>query len=212
MPAGIVDPPLLPFDSSRPFARFDLRLSVSPTFSLRHWLSGSSPSALAAESNSRKTSDSRFGKGSSSSPFPIPRSIAHPVLPPLDCSLPVNRLPRLPIAKYKTVLLHPSGSSPCGLAQPMSPHCTHPLCSAGFHGFIATTECSAPWRRVRTLALVVHATCGFSVCIGTEGSHVPNNRLTRDQATYMPDTVPPVNRFRRNLSRSLLTNHGFDIV
>ena len=42
------------------------------------------------------------------------------------------------------------------------------------------------------------------VSIGTEGCHVPNNRLTRAQATYMPDTVPPVNRSRRNLSRSLL--------
>jgi hypothetical protein len=28
----------------------------------------------------------------------------------------------------------------------------------------------------------------------------------------MPDTVPPVIRFRRNLPRSLLTNYGFDIV
>src|ERR1044072_2914753 len=45
-----------------------------------------------------------------------------------------------------------------------------------------------------------------------DGSHGPNNRLTRAQATCMPDTIPPVNRSRRNLSRSLLTNHGFDIV
>src|SRR5207248_1947678 len=90
---------------------------------------------------------------------------------------------------------------------------THtPFAPSAFADFIATTGCSAPWRRIRTLALVVHATCGFSVTIGTEGSHVPNNRLTRDQATYMPDTVPPVNRSRQNLSRSLLTNHGFDIV
>src|SRR5437868_10170534 len=51
MPARIVGPPLLPVDSSRPFARFDLRPSESPTSSLRRWLSGSSPSALAAESN-----------------------------------------------------------------------------------------------------------------------------------------------------------------
>jgi hypothetical protein len=29
-------------------------------------------------------------------------------------------------------LLHPAGSSPCGLTQPMSLHCTHPLCSLGF--------------------------------------------------------------------------------
>ena len=107
--------------------------SVSPASSLRHSLSESSPSALAAESDSRTTSDSRFCKGSSSSPFQTPRSIAHPALPPLDCSLPLNRLPRLPIVKYKMVLLHPSGSSPCGLAQLMSLHCTHPLRSAGFH-------------------------------------------------------------------------------
>ena len=94
----------------------------------------------------------------------------------------------------------------------MSPHYTHPFALPAFADFTATTGCSAPWRRIRTLALVVHATCGFSVSIGTEGSHVPNNRLTRDQATYMPDTVPSVNRPRRNCSRSLLTNRGFDIV
>ncbi len=41
---------------------------------------------------------------------------------------------------------------------------------------------------------MVHATGDFSVSIGTEGSHGPNNRLARAQATYMPDTVPPVNR------------------
>src|SRR5262245_30932033 len=45
-----------------------------------------------------------------------------------------------------------------------------------------------------------------------QGSHVPINRLTRDQATYMPDTAPTVNRSRRNSSRSLLTNRGFVIV
>ena len=90
---------------------------------------------------------------------------------------------------------------------------THtPFAPPAFTGFLATTECSAPWRRIRTLTLVVHATCGFSVSIGTEGSHVPNNRLTRAQATYMPDTVPSVNRSRRNSSRRLLTNRGFDIV
>ena len=122
MPAGIVVPPLLLVDSSRPFERFDLRLSGLPASSLRHSISGFSPSAPAAESNCRMTSDSRFCKGSSSSPFQTPRSIAHPALPPLDCSLPLNRLPRLPIVKYKMVLLHPSGSSPCRLTRPMSLH------------------------------------------------------------------------------------------
>ncbi len=133
MPAGIAGPPLLPVDSSRPFARFDPRPSVSPTSSLRHWLSGSSPSAPAVESNCPMTSDSRFCKGSFSSSFQTLRSTPHPGLPPLDCSSPVTRLPRLPIGKYNTVLLHLSGSSPCGLTQPMPLHCTHPLRSAGFH-------------------------------------------------------------------------------
>ena len=59
---------------------------------------------------------------------------------------------------------------------------------------------------------MVQSTCGFSVGIDTEGSHVPHSRLAQDQATYMPDTIPPVIRFRRNSSRSLLTNRGFDIV
>jgi len=59
---------------------------------------------------------------------------------------------------------------------------------------------------------MVQSTCGFSVCIDTEGSHVLRNRLAQDQATYMPDTIPPVIRFRLNLSRSLLTNCGFGIV
>ena len=62
------------------------------------------------------------------------------------------------------------------------------------------------------VALVVQSTWSFSVSIDAEGSHVPWNRLAQDQATYMPDTVPPVTRFRRNLCRGLLTNCGFDIV
>jgi hypothetical protein len=132
MPAGIAGPPLLPVDSSRPFVQFDLRLSGFPASSPRLWLSGSSPSAPAAESNSRTTSDSRSYTGSSSSFFRNPRSIAHPGLPHLDCSSPLNRLPRLPIGKYKTASLHLFGSSPAGLAEPMSPHYTHPLRSIDF--------------------------------------------------------------------------------
>jgi len=33
----------------------------------------------------------------------------------------------------------------------------------------------------------------------TEGSHVPCNRLAQDQATYMPDTTPPVSKFPSKL-------------
>ena len=91
-------------------------------------------------------------------------------------------------------------------------HYTHPLAPSAFTDITATTGCSAPWCRIRTLALVVQSTCDFSVGIDTEGSHVPPSRLARDQATYMPDTAPPVNRPRRNSSRSLLTNRGFDII
>jgi hypothetical protein len=48
--------------------------------------------------------------------------------------------------------------------------------------------------------------------IPAPSSHVPQSRLAQDQATYMPDTVPPVNRFRRNLSRNPQTDRGVDIV
>jgi hypothetical protein len=114
--------------------------------------------------------------------------------------------------KYSTVLPRPLGSSHSWLAQRTQLHYTHPFAPSTFADFIATTRCSVPWCRIRTFALVVQSTCGFSVCIDTEGSHVPYSRLAQDQVTYMPDTVPPANRSRRNLSRSLLTNRGFDIV
>ena len=37
-------------------------------------------------------------------------------------------------------------------------------------------------------------------------------RLVQDQVTYTPDTIAAVTRFRRILSRSLLTNRGSHIV
>jgi hypothetical protein len=53
--------------------------------------------------------------------------------------------------------------------------------------------------RIRTLALVVASTCGFSVGIGVSGSHVPLNRLFgKLRPPLMPDAAPPVSRFRRS--------------
>src|SRR5205823_13233600 len=46
--------------------------------------------------------------------------------------------------------------------------------------------------RITTLALVVQSTCGVSVCIDTEGSHVPCNRLAQDQATYIFNVIGPL--------------------
>jgi hypothetical protein len=133
-------------------------------------------------------------------------------LPLPCCSSPFCRLPGLLVWKYNTALPCPSGSSHLWLARQTWPHYTYPFAPSVFTDFMATTRYSAPWCRFRTFALMVQSTWSFSVCIDTEGSHVPCNRLVQDQATSMPDTVPPVNRLRRNLSRSLLTNHGFDIV
>src|SRR5215467_15963903 len=70
--------------------------------------------------------------------------------------------------------------------------------------FVATTRQSVPWCRLCTLALVVQTTCGFSVDIDTEGSHVPHDGLFQTQPTYMPDAAPSVSRFRRSLSHDLL--------
>src|SRR5262245_48991778 len=89
-------PPLLLIDSSRPFAPLDPTPSVCPAFSLHHLPSVSSPSALAEENSCLMTFDSRLCKGCSSSPFQTLRSSANPVLLPPDCSLPLNRRPRLP--------------------------------------------------------------------------------------------------------------------
>jgi hypothetical protein len=59
--------------------------------------------------------------------------------------------------------------------------------------------------RIRTLALVVASTCGFSVSIGASGSRVPLHRLFgKLRPPLMPDAAPPVNRFRRSSSRSNL--------
>ena len=83
-PDGTVGPPLVPVSTSPPFARSDPRPSVSPASFPRRWLSVSSPSALAAESNCPTTSDSRSCTGSSSGSFQNPQSTAHRPLPLLD--------------------------------------------------------------------------------------------------------------------------------
>ncbi len=43
--------------------------------------------------------------------------------------------------------------------------------------------------RFGTLALAVIAACGFSLGIGTTGSHVPHKSLVELRATYMPDAA-----------------------
>jgi hypothetical protein len=76
---------------------------------------------------------------------------------------------------------------------------THtPFAPSTFTDFIATTGCSAPWRRIRTLALVVHATCGFSVRVrrlfGTWEPSVPmlrNGDSLRSSSRMSPDPVLP---------------------
>src|SRR5215470_2153321 len=132
-PTRIAVPPRLPIDSSQPSVQYDPRPSVCPVFFRRPLLSEFSPSAPPAESSCPMTSDSRFCKGCSSNPFQIPRSIADPALLLPDCSSPFYRRPRLPNAKYRMVLLHPSDSSPCRLARLTSLHYPCPLRSLGFH-------------------------------------------------------------------------------
>src|SRR5215472_8748981 len=68
--------------------------------------------------------------------------------------------------------------------------------------FSATTRCSAPESPHPYSRPCGSATCDFSVRIGVSGSHVPLNRLFgKLRPPLMPDAAPPVNRFRRSLSR-----------
>src|SRR5262249_49797999 len=131
-PTRTAVPPPLPIDSSQPFEQYDPLRSVCPAFFPHPCASGFSPSVPAAESSCPMTSDSRFCKGCSSIPFQIPRSTVDPALLLPDCSSPLSRLPRLPIVKYRMISLHPSDSSPCGLARLTSLHYTYPLRSTGF--------------------------------------------------------------------------------
>ncbi len=63
---------------------------------------------------------------------------------------------------------------------------------------------SVPQHRIRTLALVVPATCDFSVSIDTEV--LMFQRLFQAQPTCMPDATPSVSRSRRSSSHDLLTS------
>ena len=192
--------------------RFDPKQSVSPAVFRHHRFSVSSPFARVAESSCPMTSDSRFDTDSSSVSDQIPESSAHRLRRLPCCSSPFYRLPELLAVKYSTVLPDPLSSSISGWPNESGFTTRTPFALSAFTDFLATTKCSAPWCRIRTFALVVQSTWSFSVGIDSEGSHVPCNRLAQDQVTYMPDTIPPVARLRRNLSRSLLTNRGFDIV
>src|SRR5271156_3185191 len=201
-----IDPPLVPVSTSLPVARFGPKQLGCPVFFPHHLLSVSSPSAQEVESSCPMTSDSRFCRDCPSISFQNPGSIAHrPLL--LLCLLSLAyTLPRPPFSKYKTALPHSSGSSHFSGWLIESGSLTQRLRSIPLSGTSSLLHVVPPLRlRIRTLALVVASTCGFSVSIGVSGSQVPLNRLFgKLRPPLMPDAAPPVNRFRRSYSRSNL--------
>ncbi len=66
--------------------------------------------------------------------------------------------------------------------------------------------------RFGTLALAVVAACGFSLGIGTTGSHVPYKSLVELRATYMPDAARPNFRTAPELIPEEGSPPGSDIV
>jgi hypothetical protein len=59
---------------------------------------------------------------------------------------------------------------------------------------------SAPVPRIGILTLVGGSHLGFSLSIGTTGSHVPHKSLVQVHATCMPDAIQTVNRFPLDFS------------
>jgi hypothetical protein len=87
----------------------------SPRFALLAFPLVCQPAIPAAAGSCQTTSDSRFDTDCSSDLPRIPSSTAHPHRPSHGWPSPVDMLPAPHVWKYKTVLLYPRRSSPCGL-------------------------------------------------------------------------------------------------
>src|SRR5215469_883520 len=110
-------------------------------------------------------------------------------------------------------LPHSSSSSHCCLAHRIRLLDRTPSLQPFVGDFLATTRCSAPESAPPYSRPRGSATCDFSVCIAVSGSHVPLNRLFgKLRPPLMPDATPPVNRFRRSLSRVNDSSTVLDIV
>ena len=118
------------------WVRLSARLSVAVL--ARSWISAcSSPMAC------RMTADSRVDRGCYANPLQTHRSIAHRRPPPHDSPLPVYTPPTPRAWKYKTVLLYPRSSSPCGLSAGQS-RMTSPLRSNPITGPSALLRATPP--------------------------------------------------------------------
>ena len=161
----------------------------------------SPPYAPAVENSSPMTSDSRSCKGCSSDPSQNLQSTPH-LHPLLLCSpLPACRPPkpaRLEILNGFALL---NRLLPIPVDHSVKPDDAAPSLHPHYRDFITTTGCSAPVPRIGTLTLV-GPPLGFSLNIGTTGSHVPHKSLDQVHATFMPGAAQAVNRFPLSLSWS----------
>src|SRR3954451_3340240 len=101
------------------------------------------PVALAAEHNCPMTSDSRSGRGCCSDPLQTPRSFGHRRPPHPDLPSLAYTPPILHAWRYKTVLLYPRRSSPCGLPTQQS-GTTSPLRSSPITGLSTLLRATPP--------------------------------------------------------------------
>src|ERR1019366_7302801 len=113
-PDGTAGPPPAPISTSPPAARSDPTRSVCPVSFPHRLLSGSSPSAPAAENNCPTTSDSRPCTGFLSGSSQNPQSSARQPLPLPGSLLLVGTPPRPPTWKYKTAWPHSSAPPTAG--------------------------------------------------------------------------------------------------
>lgn len=129
--------------------------SVYPTFFPRHLPLVFSPCAPAAESSCPTTFDSRSYRGFVSASSQSRLSIGRRPLLLLYSLLLVDMLPRPPAWKYRTALPYSSAPPIAGWLIDTRLHNTTPSLHSFVGRFFATTGCSAPGLRFRTLALMV---------------------------------------------------------
>ncbi len=84
---------------------------------------------------------------------------------------------------------------PLRVAHRTKPDDAAPSVQSHYRTFTPTTSDSAPVPRIGTLTLAEAFRLGFSLGIGTTGSHVPYRSLTQAHAAFMPDASWAVSRF-----------------
>src|SRR5665213_2201410 len=123
--------------------------------------------------------------------------------PLTDPDLILSHHPARVIARRLPPSAETSGSSRFDPVGPTQRRLPTPFAPRELPRFIATTEQSAPLRRIGTFSLAVVAACAFFPWHHRPGSHVPYRSQIELRAAYMPDAAWAVSVHPPSLSRKM---------